>query len=183
MKRLSIHTFWVLLTFAFVLVTTAEAQEQKVGYVDTDYILSRIPEYQGVQQQLRQRAQEWRNQLNAMQQEIDRLKEDFEEKEILYTEELRKQKQQEIQNKVQQREQYLESKFGPEGEYFQTQQQLLEPIQRRIFDAITVVAEREGFDFVFDRAQDSTLLFSRNEWNLNNDVLIELGISPDQNSN
>lgn len=177
-----LHNFCVLLAFSLVLVSNAVAQ-QKTAYVDTDLLVSKIPEYESIQQQLRLLTQEWRAELDEMQQEIDRLKEDFAAREILYTEEIRKQKEQEINTKVQQRQQFLEQKFGPEGEYFQKQKELLEPIQRKIFEAITTIAERDGFDFIYDRSQNANILFAREQWNLNDEVLLELGLTPDDTSN
>ena len=135
-----------------------------------------MSEYQGIQQQLSALSSEWNKELDQMEQEIDQLKEDFEAKKILYTEELKKQKQQEIQNKVQQRQQYLDEKFGAKGEYFEKQKELLEPIQRKVFDAINKIANDQNFDFVFDRAQNSNMLYGEQEWNLNEEVLQELGI-------
>jgi len=152
------------------------AQDQRIGYVNTDQILTQMSEYQGIQQQLSTISSEWNKQLDKMEQEIDQLKEDFEAKKILYTEELKKQKQQEIQNKVQQRQQYLDEKFGANGEYFEKQKELLEPIQRKVFDAINKVANDQNVDFVFDRAQNSSMLYGEQEWNLNKEVLQELGI-------
>ncbi len=144
--------------------------------MNTDQILTQMSEYQGIQQQLSTISSEWNKQLDKMEQEIDQLKEDFEAKKILYTEELKKQKQQEIQNKVQQRQQYLDEKFGANGEYFEKQKELLEPIQRKVFDAINKVANDQNVDFVFDRAQNSSMLYGEQEWNLNKEVLQELGI-------
>jgi outer membrane protein len=181
MKKV-IYNFCLLLALTSVLAGSAAAQ-QKTGYVDTDYLVSQIPEYQSVQQQLRALSQEWRTELDEMQQEIERLREDFSAREILYTDEIRKQKEQEINNKIQQRQQYLEQKFGAEGDYFQRQKELLEPIQRQVFEAITRVAEREGFDFVLDRTQKTDILYARDQWNLNDEVLLELGITVDNPSN
>jgi outer membrane protein len=182
MKRIS-YTFCLLLALIGIVAADAEAQEQKIGYVDSDYLVAQIPEYQSVQQQLSSISQQWRDELNQMQQEIEKLKEDFEAREILYTEEIRNQKEQELNTKIQERQQYLEQKFGSNGEYFQQQKQLLEPIQRRVFEAISTVAERDGFDFIFDRSQKADILFARDDWNLNDEVLLELGISPEQTSN
>lgn len=180
--RKVVHNFCVLLAFTSVVAGNASAQ-QKTGYVDTDFLVSKIPEYESIQQQLRSLSREWRAELEEMQQEIDKLKEDFAAREILYTEEIRQQKEQQINVRIKQRQQYLEQKFGSEGEYFQKQKELLEPIQRKIFEAITVVAEREGFDFIFDRSQNTNILFARRQWNLNDEVLLELGISPEDTSN
>lgn len=181
MKK-GLHNFCVLLAFNCLFALSATAQ-QKTGYVDTDFLISQIPEYQSIQRQLSSLSQEWRNELDKMQQEIESLKEEFEAREILYTEEIRKQREQEINNKVRQRQQYLEQKFGTEGDYYLQQKKLLEPIQRRVFEAIATVAERDGYDFVFDRSQKTNILYSREEWNLNDEVLLELGITPSDTSN
>ncbi len=173
----------LLFLLVVALANTAIAQEQKIGYVNTDYILSNMSEYEGVQKQLRSISSEWNKQLEEMENEIENLKEDFEAREILYTDELRAEKKQEIQQKVEQRQDFLDQKFGAEGEYFQKQKELLEPIQRKVFQAIDVVAERNGFDFVFDRAQNSSMLYSVQEWNLNEEVLQELGITLNDTSN
>lgn len=173
----TIYNFCLLVAFIFLVGLQAHAQEQKIGYVNTDIILNEIPEYKGIQQQLRVISEQWRAELQEMQRQIDALKEEFEAKEILYTDEIRKQKQLEIEKKQQARQQYVEQKFGPEGEYFQRQQELLEPIQRNIYEAITVVAREGDYDFIFDRAKKSSLLFSQKQWNLNEDVLQQLGVS------
>ncbi|MDX1618339.1 MAG: OmpH family outer membrane protein [Balneolaceae bacterium] len=184
--RYSRHRYiWALLVLPLTIASShnLQAQNQKIGYVDTDMILSRVPEYRGIDQQLRLLSQEWKKELDAMEQEIERLKEEFEAREILYTEDVRKQKQEEIRQLVRQREQYMEQKFGSDGDYYQKQRELLEPIQRKVFDAINSVARRGGYDFVFDRAADTGLLFFRQEWNLNEEVLLEMGIDPDEASN
>ena len=182
MKKLLPHSA-IACCLLIIFGSTATAQDQKIGYVNTDQILGQMSEYQGIQEQLSTLSSEWNKQLDNMEQEINQLKEDFEAKEILYTEELKKQKQQEIQNKVQQRQQYLEEKFGAKGEYFRKQKELLEPIQRKVFEAINKVANDQNFDFVFDRSQNSNMLFGQQEWNLNKDVLQELGITLNEPSN
>lgn len=160
-----------------------KAQDQKIGYVDTDYILSQMSEYEGIEQQLSSISKEWKNELEELEQEINQLQEDYQSKEILYTDEQKAKKKQEIQDKIEERQQYLNQKFGAEGEYFQKQKELLEPIQRKVFEAVNVVAQRQNFDFVFDRAQDSNMLYGGEEWNLNEEVLQELGITLNDTSN
>lgn len=182
MRNIISHSI-ALLCLLLAVIGTGKAQEQKIGYVDTDYILSQMSEYQGIQQQLRSISSEWNAELEKMKQEVQQLKEDYQSKEILYTDELKEKKQQEIQNKVEQRQQYLDQKFGAEGEYFQKQKELLEPIQRKVFNAVNTVAKRQDFDFVFDRAQNSNMLYGVEEWNLNDEVLQELGITLNDASN
>lgn len=174
---------YILFAFAVILAGSAfsvQAQNQKIGYFESDFILSNIPEYEGVQQRLELLSQTWKEELTAMEEEIEQLEEDFRAKEILYTEEIRKQKRQEIQQKKKQKENYLAQKFGPEGEYYTRQAELLEPIQRQVFTAVRSVARRQGFDFVFDRAGDIKMVYARTEWNLNEAILLELGIEVEE---
>lgn len=171
-----IYYIFTALLFSLAIVQMGMAQDQKIGYVNTDEILNQLPEYQGIDQRLELITQQWRTEIDEMEQRIEELKKEFEAKEILFTEEVRKQRQQEIDQLVTQKEAFVKSKFGPDGDYFKRQKELLEPIQRVVFDAISTVAEDNGFDFVFDRAGDVSVMYSRQEWNLNDEVLLELGI-------
>jgi outer membrane protein len=151
-------------------------QDQKIGFFESDYILEQIPEYNGIEQQLDVLSTQWRQEIRELENEIRELEEDYEAKEILYTEEIRNQKRQEIEQKIQAKERYITEKFGPQGEYFSRQKALLEPVQRQLFNAVRVVAEREQVDFVFDRSGDIYLVFANNEYNLNDEILEQLGI-------
>lgn len=168
---------YIICLLAILGINMRAQAQQKIGYVNTDIILNRIPEYAGVEQQLRILSEQWRAELQQMQQEISRLEEEFNANEILYTDEIRRQKAQVIEQKRADREAYLQEKFGPEGDYFQKQQELLKPIQRSIYNAIIAVAQRGNYDFVFDRAKNTSLLFGESQWNLNKNVLQELGIT------
>ena len=181
MKGLISHSLALCILLLFAANVTA--QDQKIGYVDTDYILSQMSEYEGIKQKLSSISSEWNSELEEMQNEIEQLKEDYQAKEILYTDELKKKKKQAIQNKIEQRQQYLDQKFGAKGEYFQKQKELLEPIQRKVFEAVNTVAQEQDFDFVFDRAQNSNMLYGVQEWNLNQEVLQELGVTLNDPSN
>lgn len=178
MKKLSV--LLIILAVSLLSSTEANAQEQKIGFFESEFILSRIPEYEGVQQRLDLLSSGWEDELNRMEEEIKELEEEFKAKEILYTEEIRNQKRQEIQQKKNQKETFLSNKFGPEGEYFTRQAELLEPIQRQVFTAVKAVAQRQGYDYVFDRSGDLNIVYARDQWNLNEDILLELGIDIEQ---
>lgn len=170
----------ILLLFTFLLETELTAQNQKIGFVDSEMIIEQMPEYTGIEQRLELLSESWRDEIREMDQEIERLREEFNAREVLYTDALREQRSAEIDSLVDIREQHIQEKFGPEGEYFQRQRELLEPIQRQVFDAINQVANREEFDFIFDRSEDVRFLFARSEWDITEDVLMVLGIQIDQ---
>lgn len=169
----------VLLLFGFfALLTTSNllAQNQKIAFIDSDYILSRMPEYAGLEQRLRAINEEWRQEIQEMDTQIERLEREFIAREILYTDEVRARRVNEIEALKRQREQYINSRYGPEGEYFRQQQLILEPLQRRIVEAVERISTRDNFDFVFDRSGDFIFLYARSQWNLSDDVLLELGV-------
>ena len=171
----SILKYPLILVISF-LISGAHAQDQKIGYFESNVILSYIPEYNGIEQRLQLLSDGWKQEIDEMDAEIKALEEDYKAKEILYTEEKRAQKKHEIQQKKTQRDAFLNEKFGPNGEYFQQQNDLLEPIQRQIFSAVRTVAQKQGFDFVFDRSGDIYMVYARGEFNLNESILLELGI-------
>jgi outer membrane protein len=166
----------IVLGFAFCSLETGLAQTQKTGFIDSDVIMQNMPEYAGIEQRLTLLSEGWRQEIEELEREIEELERDFEAREILFTDELREQRLNEIAHKRDELEQLVEDRFGPHGEYFTRQKELLEPIQRLIFDALTRVASRNDFDFVFDRAENTRFLYTRQEWNLTEEVMLELGI-------
>jgi len=175
-KNVSILTLSMILIASAAIVHDAKAQNQKLGFIDSEFILTKLPDYSGVEQRLGTLVQGWATEITKLDTEIENLKKDLEAKEILYTELVRKEKQDEIDMKVTERERFVQTKYGPDGEYYKTQETLLEPIQQRIMQAVRTVAERGDYDFVFDRAGDFLFLYTKPQWNLSNDVLRELGI-------
>jgi outer membrane protein len=174
MKRLLSVTFLMIVLSSGV----THAQEQRTGFIDSEVIMQNMPEYTGIEQRLNLLSEGWRDEIRELEEEIAELEEEFEAREILFTEDVRQQRLNEIENLRRQRDQLVEEKFGPDGEYFTTQEELLEPIQRQIFEAIDAVASRQNFDFVFDRSQETRFLFVREEWNLTEDVMLEMGMDP-----
>lgn len=172
MKRL----YSILVLLLSGLIVTVQAQNQKFGYIDSNYIMSKMPDYKGIEQKLNTQVQTWTTEINKLEKDIDELKRDLLAKEILYTEQIRKQKQDEIKQKETEKDRFIQSKYGPDGEYYKTQATLLEPIQQKIMLAVRTVAERGKYDFVFDRTGDFMFFYSNPQWNLSDDVLEELGI-------
>ncbi len=171
--------FIPILILALCASTSALAQNQKIGFIDSDIIMENMPEYSGIEQRLNLLSEGWESEIREIENEIEELEEDFAAREILFTDEMREERRNEILNLQRQRDQLVQEKFGPQGEYFQTQQDLLAPIQRQVFQALSTVAERENYDFVFDRAEDTRFLFTTQEWNLTETVMLELGMDID----
>jgi len=175
------HFAYTVVILCALCAESVYAQNQKIGFIDSDLIMEHMPEYTGIEQRLNLLSENWQQEISSMENEIERLESDFEAREILFTDEIREQRLNEISRKKDELERFIEDKFGPNGEYFTRQKELLEPIQRSIFDALTRVASRESYDFVFDRADEVRFLFVREEWNLTEEVMLELGIEDVRN--
>ena len=168
-------TLFSLLFLMSVSAMSAQAQ-QTIGYIDSDYILERTPEFATVQQQLDRLASEWQKELDDMRRDLDNRFREYQDRELLYTNEERQRRRQEIVRAEDELERLRVKYFGPEGDIFVQQEQLMRPLQERILAAIEEVATAEGYDYVFDTAGEFLFMFRRQQYNLSDLVLRELGI-------
>lgn len=164
--------------FAMGLFAFTTAQAQRFAYVDTEYILSQLPDYKSAQKKLDEVSEVWQKEVDAKYAEIDKLYKNYKAEEVLLNGEQKKQRQDEIIAKEKAAKQFQQDKFGYEGELFKKREQLIKPIQDRVFDAIQTIAKREDLDFIFDKSGDMIMLFSNARYDKSGEVLEELGITP-----
>lgn len=156
--------------------------QQKIGYVDTEYVLNKMPEYETVQQKLDNLEQEWRQEIQKKEKKARTLEQEFNARELLYTEEERKQKQRAIETARNEVEQLRQRYFGPEGELYSRQKELMRPIQQRVLEATESVATEDGYDYVVDKKGETLFLYAKEEHDLSDRVLRELGINIEQDA-
>ena len=169
----------MLLSFvalAVLLAPGAAWAQQKIAYIDSQYIYGKYPEFATAQQKLNRMAQEWERDLSQKQQEVDDLFQEYQARELLYTQEERQRKREEIISAEADVERLRSQYFGPEGDLFKQQEQILRPIQEKVLIAIEEVALAEGYDYVFDKSGDYVFLYASEQYDLSNQVLEELGI-------
>jgi len=167
--------------FLAVAIMPAIAQH-KIAYVDSERIYNRYPEFSTAQQSLDRTAQQWEQDLQERQNELDEMFEEYQSRELLYTAETRQQKQNEIIDAEEELERLRSQYFGPEGQLFQQQEQVLRPIQEKVLIAIEQVAEADNYDYVFDRNGDFVFLYTNQSLDITDLVLEELGIDVNQTS-
>ena len=151
--------------------------QHKIAYVDSDFITEHVPAFATAQQTLDRMAQEWEAEVQGMQKEVDDKYREYQARELLYTQDERQRRQQEIVGDEEEVERLRFLYFGPNGELFKQQEQLLRPIQEKVLIAVEAVAESEDFDYVFDRSGDFLFLYATERHNISLLVLEELGIS------
>jgi len=146
----------------------------KVGYVDSDTILDNLPDAQDAQQKLDALIQEWQVELKKLEADITLKRDDFEKRKLIMTEQTSKEAEEEINKLEKELADYRDKKFGANGEVFQKQNELMKPIQNKIFTAIQEIAVEEELDFVFDRSGDMLFLYAKEEYDLTAKVLERL---------
>ncbi|MEL7533519.1 MAG: OmpH family outer membrane protein [Bacteroidota bacterium] len=164
------------LSMALILFTGV-AMAQKIGYVDSNYIMEQIPEYEQAQTEIENISKKWQDELERRYQSIEQMYTDYTAEEVLLPEAVRQERQEEIFQAEREAKEYREEKFGYSGELFRLQESKVQPIQDKVFKAVEAVAARKRFDFVFDKAGEVTWLYTNATYDLTTDVLEELGFS------
>ena len=162
----------VVLSSAFTL------SAQKIGYVDSEYVLQNIPEYKEAQEELDKLSIEWQKQLERRYAEIDKLYKNYQAEQILLTDEMKTKREEEIIKKEKEAKEYQKQKFGVDGELFKKRQELVKPIQDKIYNAINDVASMGGYDIIFDKSSGLTMLYTNPKLNKSDAVLKKLGYDP-----
>jgi len=164
-----------LYTAVFLLLLTVAGNAQlKIGYVDSDTILDKLPDAQDARTQLDQFIQEWQNELQKLEREWKSKYEDYDKRRLILTDENRNQIEAELVKMEQKIVDYREKKFGTNGELFTKQDELMKPVQNRVFNAITALAKELELDFVFDRSGGVLVLYAKEEHDLTAKVLEKL---------
>lgn len=172
----------ILLT-TIVLFTVFTAFSQRFAYVNTEYILSNMSEFSDAQKKVDKFSEDWRAEIARQQKDIDDTYRAFQNEQYLLTEDSKKARIQEIENKERALKDYQKEKFGYEGELFQKREELIKPIQDKVYTAIEKLAKDRGYDFIFDKANSTTILFADTKNDRSDDVLRSMGITPGQNTN
>ncbi len=150
---------------------------QKFAYVDMEYILGKLPQYAEAQKQLDKVADTWQKDIEGRMKSVDDMYKQFQAEQVLMTEPMKQQKIKEIEAKEKEVKEYQKSKFGPNGELFKKRQELIKPIQDKIYDEVNKYALAKGYDIIFDRSSGPTMLYANDRLNKSEDILSALGVS------
>lgn len=161
--------FLVLLIFAFGSVTQLSAQ--RIAIVDITKVLEELPDYKTAQTDLDNLAATWRQEIALEYDQIKAMYNKYQAEQVLLTEDARKSKEDEIMEREKAVRELQRDKFGPEGQLFRKRQDLVQPIQERVYAAIQNYAEDRGFDFIFDKGGTGGLIFSNAEYDKTDDVV------------
>ncbi len=178
----SINKFFIALCF-FTIAASTSTQAQKFAFVDSEYMLGKMPEYKAAQKRLDDMSSEWQKEIEKRLTEIDKMYKDYQAEQVVLTQDQQQKKQQEIVGKEKGLKDFQKSKFGQGGELEKKKQELIKPLQDKIFDAVQKTAKQRGLDFIFDKNGDMIMLVANIKYDLSDDVLEMMGYTVTEDPN
>lgn len=148
---------------------------QKYAFVDTDYILDNIPEYADAQGTLDQLSVEWQKEIEAKFTEIDKMYKSFQNEAVLLPEDMKKKREDDIIRKEKEAKDLQKKRFGKDGDLFKKRQELVKPIQDKIYTTIEGIANDDNYAVVFDKASNATLIYTNPKYDISEQVLDKMG--------
>ena len=168
---------YFLLLIALVAISFS-SNAQKFAYVDSEYILGNITEYNEAQTKLDDISKGWQKEIETKYKEIDQMYKNYQQEQVLLTEEMKQNRQKEIEDKEKAAKELQKKYFGFEGDLFKKRQELVKPIQDKVYDAIAKVATTKAYDFVFDKSSGAVMLYTNAKFDISDDVVKQLGYTP-----
>ncbi len=160
-----------------ILGFTLMSHAQKYAFIDSEYILKNVPEYQDAQNQLDELSESWQQKIEKKFAEIDELYKKYQADAVLLPADMKKKREDEIINMEKAVKQFQQEKFGQNGELFSKRQELIKPIQDKIYNALEEIAKSKNYSFIFDKASSTTIMYANPKYDISDDVLDELGYS------
>lgn len=157
------------------LFMTVGLNAQKFAYVDSQYILDNIPDYKSAQAQLDKYSLQWQKEIEGKFDELDKLYKNFQADAILLTEEMRKKREDEIIDKEKQAKELQKSRFGKDGDLFKKRNELVKPIQDKVYNALKDYATTKNYAVIFDKSSDLTILYANPKYDISDEILDEMG--------
>jgi len=164
------------------LVGAQEARAQmKFAFVDTKYLLENMPEYSQAQNELNSASAEWQKEIEERYASIERLYKAYQAEAVLLTEEMRVKREEEIVRKETEAKALQKQRFGVEGDLFKKRQELIQPVQEKIFVAIREYANENGYEAIFDKSGEAGVLYANPKYDKSDKILRKMGIRPGEN--
>ena len=164
--------FLVVCILSFAVVS----QAQRYAIIDTKYILDKMPDYKLAQKNLDDVAANWQKEIDVLQQELDRMYKDYDAEQVMLSEDLRKKREDQLFIKEKNLRDLQRNRFGFEGDLFKRRQELIKPIQDKVYNAVQKLAVARGYDFILDKSEGITVIFADPKLEKSEDVLKELGV-------
>jgi len=164
-----------LLLIASIFALAMSGKAQKFAYVDTEYILGNIPAYKEAQEQINKLSTQWQKEIELEYADIDKMYKQFQIDKLLLSDEMKVKREQEIMQKEKDVKQLQKKRFGPDGDRFKKEQELIKPIQDEVFNAVKEVSSNSDYGIVFDTSGALTVLYTNPKYDISDEILKKMG--------
>ena len=158
------------------LLLAGFAHAQKYAIIDTKYILDKMPDYKTAQAQLDNIAKTWQKEIDDLQSDLDKMYKNYDAEQVMLSDDLKKKREDQLFMKEKSVRDLQRERFGFEGDLFKKRQELIQPIQNRVYNAVQKLAVQRSYDFILDKSEGITVIFADPKLEKSHDVLRELGI-------
>ncbi len=165
---------FLLAACSFIIATVSVAQRYAV--IDSKFILDKMPEYKEAQKKLDQFSEIWQQEVDQKQVLLDKMYKDYDAEQVMLSDELKKKREDELYNKDKELRDLQKKHFGFEGDLFKKRQELIKPIQDKVYNAVQKLAVEKGFDFILDKSEGITVIFADPKLDRSEEVLKNLGV-------
>lgn len=165
----------LLIAFSFMLVAFS-VHAQRYAIIDTKYILDKMPDYKQAQKQLDDVAAGWQKEIDVQQQDLDKMYKDYDAEQVMLSDDLKKKREDQLFVKEKKLRDLQRQRFGFEGDLFKKRQELIKPVQDKVYTAVQKLAAQRGYDFILDKSEGITVIFADPKLEKSDDVLRELGV-------
>ena len=158
----------------FILSITSIAQRYAI--IDSKYILDKISDYKNAQKKLDQFSEVWQQEIDQRQTALDKMFKDYDAEQVMLPDDLKKKREDELYNKEKELRDLQKKRFGFEGDLFRKRQELIKPIQDKVYNAVQKLAVEKQYDFILDKSEGITVIFADPKLDRSDDVLRNLGV-------
>jgi len=166
-----------LILSLLLIAATATTFAQKFAYVDSDFIMENIPEYADAKTEIDELSIQWQKDIEAKFNEIDQLYKNFKAEAVLLPDDIKSKREDEIVAKEKAAKDLQKQRFGKDGDLFKRRQELIKPIQEKIYAAIESIAATDNYAVIFDKAGSVSMMYSNPRYDISEEVLDKLGYS------
>lgn len=165
-----------IITLFFLIFGLTFVKAQRFGYIDTDYILNKMPEYREAQSEIDMLSKGWEQEVQEMSKGIESMYNELEAERVLLTEEMRKDRMDLIRQKEEDLKEYQKKVFGFGGLFFLKKEELVKPVMDKVWDAVEKVSKQNNLAIVFDKASQLVMIYTDPRYDYTDFVLDELGL-------
>lgn len=160
-----------------LLLAGAQLQAQRYCVIDSKYILENLPEYKQAQAKLDEASTQWQKEIDAKLQDVDRMYKAYQSEQVMLSDDMKKKREDEIIKKEKEAKELQKKRFGFEGDLFKKRQELVKPVQDKVYNAVQKLAGSKAYEIIFDKSADLSVFYNDPKLDKSDDILRDLGVT------